>query len=436
MIKLNSINYINGIINLPGSKSISNRILLIASLSKNKITVIKNFLFCDDTYYMIKSLITLGLNIKIIPKKNICIINTKNNLDLLNLNKININPIRIYVENAGTVMRFLTSVLSILPTCNIILEGNDRMKERPIKDLIDALQQGGAIINYLNKIGYPPIQIKGGFLGGKINIKGNISSQFISALFLAAPLAKKNTYIFIKNIISKPYINITNKLLKLFNIKILNIKNNFFYIKKKQKFISPEIITIEGDATAATYFISAASIKGGKILINGIGKYTLQGDIEFINLLKIMGAKIIIYKNFIICYKYKNLKGIHADMNHIPDAAMTIAAISPFLTGTIMIKNIYNWQIKETNRLLVIYNILKYLGLKVYKGKSYIFIIPNRININNIIINSYNDHRIAMCFSLLSLLPNINNIFIKNSYCINKTFPKYFMNLNNLDIKK
>lgn len=425
LFKLFPIKYLNGIINLPGSKSISNRILLMAALSNNNEKIIlKNFLFCDDTHYMIKNLKLLGIKIITNLNKKLCIIyNNYNNINLFL--KKNTYLIKLYVENAGTVIRFLTSILSLYK-CNIILYGNDRMKHRPIKDLVKALQARGALIYYLEKYGYPPIQIYGGFKGGDIYICGNFSSQFISSLLISVPLSKNDSNIYINKIISKPYIYLTYKLLKIFNINIKFINEYHLFIKGNQKYISPHEILIEGDATSASYFISSSIIKGKQLLINGIGNNTIQGDISFIKCLKLMGSKIIINKNFIFCYKTKYLSGIHHDMNHIPDVAMTIACISPFTNGTIMIKNIFNWRIKETDRILAITNILTNIGLKVFTNKNYIYIIPSIINKKIININSYNDHRIVMCFSLLSLLNKIKYININNYECINKTFPKYF----------
>lgn len=413
---LNPISSVYGQVYLPGSKSISNRILLISAMSHG-ITNINNLLNSDDVNYMLNALKTLGIKFQLSKNNTNCVIQGCSGP--LNVTK----KISLFLGNAGTVMRPLTAALSLV-NHEIILTGDDRMKERPIKHLIDALKQGGAIIEYLEKKYYPPIKIKGGFVGGKIIINGNISSQFLTSLLLSTPLAKLDTEIIIKNqLISKPYIDITIKLMKIFGITIYHKNYRFFFIKGNQKYFSPKIFDIEGDASSASYFLAAAAIKGKKVRVIGINKNSIQGDIQFVNYLKKMGAQIHWGKNFIECSKGK-LTGINLDANEIPDAAMTLAIIGLFAHGKTIIRNIYNWRVKETDRLKAMAIELKKIGAEIEEGKDFISITPPK-EFLFAKIDTYNDHRIAMCFSLIAL--SNQSVKIMNPGCVSKTFPNYFL---------
>ncbi|MCM0158302.1 3-phosphoshikimate 1-carboxyvinyltransferase [Candidatus Nardonella dryophthoridicola] len=426
---INPINKINGIINLPGSKSISNRALLISALI-NKEIKLYNILNCDDVKYMILSLIKIG--IKIEKNNNEYII--KNSYFDINLNN---NIIKLFVGNSGTTMRFLTSMLSI-KKCNIILDGDERMRKRPINDLVDSLREGGAIIKYLNEENFPPINLKGGYKGGNINIKGDISSQFLSSLLMISPFIKNNINInIINNLVSKPYIDTTINMIKnITNIDIINNNYNNFIINNKNKnFIYSNKYYIEGDASNASYFLSAGIIKGGIVRIYGINKNSIQGDIKFINIIKKIGGNIILGENYIETYNNNNkLNNINEDFNDIPDVAMTAVILSLFSNNKNFstFKNIYNWRLKETNRLLAMKNELNKIGANVIIGKDFISVKPP-IKFKNAIIETYNDHRMAMCFSLISLAGV--KITILNPKCVNKTFPKYFKLLKSISYK-
>ncbi|QJC33359.1 3-phosphoshikimate 1-carboxyvinyltransferase [Enterobacteriaceae endosymbiont of Donacia clavipes] len=417
ILVLKPIEKIQGSIILPGSKSISNRVLLLSSLAKGKTKLI-NLLNSDDVNYMLKALKLLGIKFFLSNNKTTCIITGNNGI---------INPqkkLKLYLGNAGTVMRPLTALLSLNKKCDIILTGDPRMQERPIKHLVDTLTNCGAIIKYLKNMNFPPIQIKGGFKNTKnIQIKGSISSQFLTSLLLISPLIKKDISIIINsNLVSKPYIDITIKLMKIFGVNVQNNNYKYFKILGKQNYISPGEYLIEGDASSASYFLSAAAIKGGTVKIKNITKNSIQGDIKYTNVLKKMGATIHYGKNYISCTK-NILKSINMDMNHIPDVAMTIAVTSLFANGITIIKNIYNWRVKETDRLKAMSNELKKTGAKIITGKDYIIITPPK-KIKKIIVETYNDHRIAMCFSLLAL--SNNSVSIINPQCINKTYPNFF----------
>lgn len=415
-LTLNPVKKIQGELNLPGSKSISNRVLLLSALSSGK-TILKNLLYSDDIKCMLDALSRLGISIQVDQKKSECII--QGNAGPLFCKK----KITLFLGNAGTAMRPLLAVLSLKKN-KVILTGDKRMQERPIHHLVDSLRQGGADINYLSKDKFPPLYVKGGFIGGKIIVDGTISSQFLSSLLIAAPLAKINTEITIQGkLVSKPYINLTISLMKIFGIKI-KISNdfNFFYISGNQMYTSPKKYFIESDISSATYFLAAAAIKGSYIKINGIKKNSIQGDIDFLRILKKIGVSITWEKNSVICKK-KQLLGITIDCNHIPDAAMTLAMIGLFSNEYIHIKNIYNWRVKETDRLHAMTTELRKIGANVQEGNDFIIVHPVK-KFLHAKINTYNDHRIAMCFSLISLsgVP----VTLLNPTCVNKTFPSFF----------
>jgi 3-phosphoshikimate 1-carboxyvinyltransferase len=413
---LNSPYKISGEVLLPGSKSITNRALLLSSMSNGK-TYLKNILYSDDVKYMFKALKKLGVKFTYFHKKKSCYIYGQGR------KFPKIKNVNLYLGNAGTAVRSLLSVLSIKKNSNIILTGDERMHERPIKHLVQALIQGQAKISYLNKTNFLPVLIQGGFIGGKIILNGSISSQFLTALLIASPYSKLNTSILIKgNLVSKPYVDITIKMMQSFGVYVENNQYKEFYISNNQNYVSPKKYHIESDASSASYFLSAAAIKGGTVSVIGVGKNSIQGDIKFGNILKKMGAKIFLKKNKIICTR-KKLKRINMDMNDIPDVAMTIAITALFAKGKTTIKNIYNWRVKETDRLSAMANELRKIGAKIKEGKDYLIIQPPKI-FKKSEINTYNDHRMAMCFSLISLsgVP----VTLIDPQCINKTFPKYF----------
>ncbi|ADP66703.1 3-phosphoshikimate 1-carboxyvinyltransferase [Buchnera aphidicola str. TLW03 (Acyrthosiphon pisum)] len=412
---LKPISHVNGTVCLPGSKSISNRVLLLSSIAKGT-TCLTNLLNSHDTQHMLNALKKLGVRYNLSDDKKTCHVQGIGGPFHLS------EAISLYLGNAGTAIRPLLSVLSLHKN-NILLNGDDRMHERPIGDLVDALIQGGAVIEYKKNKGYPPICTKGGFLGGSIFLNGNISSQFLTSLLISTPLALKDTTIFIKgNLVSKPYIDITLNLIKIFGVNIEHDSYNVFYIKGKQQYKTPGKYTIEGDASSASYFLAAAAIKGGSVKVTGVGKKSIQGDIEFANILEKMGATIFWEDYSITCTRNK-LNAIDLDMNHIPDAAMTVAILALFSKGTTIIRNIYNWRVKETDRLSAMTIELRKIGAIVEEGRDFLSISPP-IFFQYSSIETYNDHRMAMCFSLISLSGVGVNIL--NPNCISKTFPSYF----------
>lgn len=412
---LKPISYVNGTVFLPGSKSISNRVLLISAMAKGT-TYLSNLLQSDDTEHMLNALKALGINYYLYSnKKKCCIEGIGQSFQLL-------QPITLFLGNAGTAMRPLLSALSLNKN-DVILSGDKRMHERPIQHLVEALKQGGATIEYKKNKGYPPIHTKGGFIGGNVILNGNISSQFLTSLLISAPLALQDTTIFIKgDLVSKPYIDITLNLIRSFSVNIQHNSYNVFYIKGQQQYKTLGNYAIEGDASSASYFLAAAAIKGGSVKVIGIGAKSIQGDVNFANILQKMGAIINWGDDFISCTRNR-LDAIDLDMNHIPDAAMTIAIVALFSKGTTVIRNVYNWRVKETDRLSAMTIELRKIGAIVEEGKDFLSITPPT-SFKYSDINTYNDHRMAMCFSLICLSGTGVNIIDPD--CTSKTFPSYF----------
>ncbi len=415
-LTLNPVQRINGEVTLPGSKSLSNRILLLSAFSEGE-TLITNLLKSDDTNHMLNALKALGVHCELSDNGRTC--RVKGNAGVFHTK----NTLELFLGNAGTAMRPLCAALCVSEG-EFVLTGEPRMLERPIGDLVDALRQCGANINYLGENAYPPIRIKGtGLQGGSIKIKGNISSQFLTALLLSAPFTSSDLDIVIDGeLVSKPYIDITLDTMKLFGVFVENRNYERFIIKAGQQYVSPKEIMVEGDASSASYFLAAAAIKGGKVRVNGIGTSSVQGDVQFAEVLKKMGAKVAYGETWVEIEKHQ-LNAIDMDLNHIPDAAMTIATAALFAKGKTTIRNIYNWRVKETDRLSAMATELRKVGAIVEEGEDFISIEPPE-HLKPAAIDTYDDHRMAMCFSLAALgdVP----MTINDPACVSKTFPDYF----------
>ena len=300
------------------------------------------------------------------------------------------------------------------------------MHERPIKDLVDALLQLNADITYLDQEGYPPLKISPSeiMINGPIKIRGDISSQFLTSLLMAMPLTKKEVVIEIEgDLISKPYIDITLNLMARFGIHVKKIDWKHFVIPGSSSYVSPGEIFVEGDASSASYFLAAGAL-AGDIEVKGIGRNSIQGDVKFAEALVLMGADINILEASIQIKKVAALQAINLDCNHIPDAAMTLAVLALFAKGTTKLLNIGSWRVKETDRIKAMATELRKLGAAVTEGNDFIEITPPLKIKEHVEIDTYDDHRMAMCFSLVSLR-NIP-ITINDPACVNKTFPTYF----------
>ncbi|WP_318476710.1 3-phosphoshikimate 1-carboxyvinyltransferase [Photobacterium leiognathi] len=421
-ITLQPIAKINGEVNLPGSKSVSNRALLLAALAKGT-TRLTNLLDSDDIRHMLNGLKLLGVNYQLSDDKTVCEVQGLGHA---------FSPeqaLELYLGNAGTAMRPLAAALC-LGGGEFVLTGEPRMKERPIGHLVDALRSAGADIEYLENENYPPLKIKGtGLKGGEVEIDGSISSQFLTAFLMAAPLAKANTVIRIKgDLVSKPYIDITLHIMAQFGVEVENRDYQEFVVKGNQSYVSPGDFLVEGDASSASYFLAAAAIKGGEVKVTGIGKKSIQGDVQFADALAAMGAEIEWGDDYVIS-RCGELTAVDMDFNHIPDAAMTIATTALFAKGTTSIRNVYNWRVKETDRLSAMATELRKVGAEVEEGEDYITIVPPS-NIQHAAIDTYDDHRMAMCFSLVAL--SDTPVTINDPKCTSKTFPDYFDKLSAL----
>lgn len=414
--KLKAVQSVFGQVTLPGSKSITNRILLLSAIAKGE-TTIKHPLQSDDTHHMIEALKILQVDLTQKENGDIHVQGVRGQFK----NK----SAEIFLGNAGTAFRPLTAALAFSQG-DYMLSGVPRMHERPIKDLVDALLQLNADITYLNEEGYPPLKISPSeiIVNGSVKIRGDISSQFLTALLMAIPLTKKEVSIeIVGDLISKPYIDITLNLMNRFGVQVKKIDWQYFVIAGSEGYVSPGEIFVEGDASSASYFLAAGAL-AGDIEVKGIGKNSIQGDIKFTEALTLMGAEIQILEGSIKASKASTLQAINLDCNHIPDAAMTLAVLALFANGTTKLHNIGSWRVKETDRIKAMATELKKLGAEVVEGEDFIEITPPLHIKENIEIDTYDDHRMAMCFSLVSL-KNIP-IIINDPACVNKTFPTYF----------
>lgn len=429
-ITLAPIRRVEGTINLPGSKSLSNRALLLAALAKGT-TRVTNLLDSDDIRHMLNALNALGVNYTLSEDKTECTVQGVGGAFRQQ------GGLSLFLGNAGTAMRPLTAALCLkgASESEVVLTGEPRMKERPIKHLVEALKQAGASVEYLENEGYPPVVVRNsGLKGGKVRIDGSISSQFLTALLMSAPLAEGDMEIeIVGELVSKPYIDITLAMMKDFGVSVENRDYRRFFVKGNQSYLSPDSYLVEGDASSASYFLAAGAVKGC-VKVTGIGKNSIQGDRLFADVLEAMGAKITWGDDFIQA-EQAPLHGIDMDMNHIPDAAMTIATTALFAEGETVIRNIYNWRVKETDRLSAMATELRKVGATVEEGEDFIRIRPPaKREFRHAEIATYNDHRMAMCFSLIALSDTAVTILDPN--CTAKTFPTYFAELEKLSAKE
>ena len=411
---------VGGTIKLPGSKSISNRTLLLAALAKGT-TTIRDLLASDDTARMLEALSVLGVKLEKLGENDIRVTG--------NGGQLAVKKADLFLGNAGTAFRPLTAALALLQG-DFTLSGIARMHERPIGDLVDALRQAGANIEYLGNTGYPPLKIAPANIQSSqiIKIRGDVSSQFLTALLMALPLSGEAfTIEVVGELISKPYIEITLNLMARFGVKISRDGWQRFHIPAHAQYQSPQEIYVEGDASSASYFLAAGAVAANKqgLKIEGVSANSIQGDIKFADEIIKMGANIEYGANHIIAKRAQGkLKAIDLDCNHIPDAAMTLAILALFADGTTTLRNIASWRVKETDRISAMATELRKVGATVQEGIDFIKITPPASLIPNAVIDTYDDHRMAMCFSLVSLagVP----IMINDPKCVGKTFPDYF----------
>jgi 3-phosphoshikimate 1-carboxyvinyltransferase len=419
-LDLPRINKATGTVDLPGSKSISNRILLLSALSRGT-TEIAGLLDSDDTLVMLAALKMLGVNWQRHGMSSGYAVPGI-------AGPFPIKQADLFMGNAGTAIRPLAAALA-LSEGTYKLSGVPRMHERPIGDLVDGLRQLGADISYLANDGYPPLQIKPATIALKapIRLRGDTSSQFLTALLMALPLTGRDATIEIVGaLISKPYVEITLNLLARFGIKVDRTEWTTFHIPGGQTYTSPGKIHVEGDASSASYFLAAGAMGGGPVRVTGVGKHSIQGDVRFAETLEQMGGRITYGDNWIEAAGTGliggRLNAIDVDLNHIPDAAMTIAAAALFADGTTTIRNIASWRVKETDRIHAMATELRKLGATVEDGPDFIRVTPPA-QLTPATIDTYDDHRMAMCFSLAAFGATVR---INDPACVNKTFPTYF----------
>ena len=413
-LTLSPISKIAGDIELPGSKSLTNRALLLSALASGD-TQLQNLLRSDDSERMLEALQQLGVHLEISGTE--C--QVTGNAGLFGAPTNN----KFFLGNAGTAIRPLTAILSLIPG-QFEIDGDEYMRERPIAHLGDALTTLGATIDYQGKSGCPPLTLKGGNIsGGSVSVPGDISSQFLTALLMALPLTDQDSEItIIGEQVSKPYLDITLGIMQQFGVAASHSNYQTFHIPGRQQYQSPQQFLIEGDASSASYFFGAAAISGGTVKVHGIGKHSVQGDYQFLDTIKLMGAQVDARENWVEVTG-NGLRGVDVDLNHIPDAAMTVAAMALFADGPTTIRNIYNWRVKETDRMHAMSEGLTRLGARVETTNDSITIEPPE-TLTAAVIDTYGDHRVAMSFSLAAL--GDVSVTIQDPDCTRKTFPDYF----------
>ena len=421
---LQPIRHTQGTVHLPGSKSMTNRVLLLASLADG-VTDVRNMLESEDTTHMLNALRALGVSISVEESGTDCRVQGLGG-------PFPVAEAELFLGNSGTTMRSLCAAIC-LGRGDFTLTGEPRMWERPIKDLVDALRALGAEVRYLKAEGYPPLRIHAdGLPGGNVKIRGNISSQYLTGLLLAAPLCEGDMAIEVDGeLVSKPYISMTIDVMKRFGVAVENHDFHTFNVHGKaagrEPYTSPGQAHVEGDASSATYFLSAGAI-AGKVRVDGVGSESVQGDIAHAEVLRQMGAVVTMGPDWIEVERGE-LHGVDLDLNHMPDAAMTVAVTALFARGKTTIRNIYNWRLKETDRLKAMATELRKVGADVLEGNDYLEITPPQ-HIQPAVIDTYNDHRMAMCFSLAALGDSV--ITINDPDCVSKTFPDYFDRLKDI----
>ena len=406
-------------ITLPGSKSISNRTLLLAALSDNACRI-ENLLDADDTRHMLAALQSLGVRIEHHGGGSYTVHGCGGRFPQRQAD--------LFLGNAGTAFRPLTAALALLGG-DYHLHGVARMHERPIGDLVDALRQAGANIRYEGQTGYPPLHIGERQAGGqsRIAVRGNVSSQFLTALLMALPLTGQAHEIEVQGeLISKPYIDITLKLMAQFGVQVAHDSHRLFRLPETARYHAPATLHVEGDASGASYFLAAGLLAAAPVRVNGIGRHSIQGDTAFAAELEKIGAAVEWGENYIQVARRpsQRIRPFDLDANHIPDAAMTLAVVALASGARCSLRNIGSWRVKETDRIAAMAAELRKLGARVEEEAEAIHITPPPRLADNARIDTYDDHRMAMCFSLVSLLGV--PVYINDPQCVNKTFPDYF----------
>ncbi len=425
-LDLAPIRRISGTVRLPGSKSISNRVLLLAALAHGQ-TVVRDLLDSDDTGHMLTALGTLGISCVAVQDHDYRVKGAGGTFSVKSAD--------LFLGNAGTAVRPLTAALAFSGG-RYRVSGAPRMHERPIRDLVEALRGLGAEITYLGQDGFPPLEIHPATIASPLaaRVRGNVSSQYVTALLIALPLAGGGTLAVEGDLVSRPYVEITLNLMGRFGVAATRQGWSSFTVPAGP-YRSPGEIHVEGDASSASYFLAAGAISGirngGAVRVEGVGRGSIQGDVRFTEVLDAMGATVRLGDNWIEAgaLQGSKLRALDADLNHIPDAAMTAAMLALFAEGPSTLRNIGNWRVKETDRLAAMATELRKLGAQVEDGPDYLKVTPPS-TLQAATIDTYDDHRLGMCFSLAALggVP----IRINDPGCVRKTFPEYFEEFSRL----
>lgn len=422
-ITIKPIHSVGGTVKLPGSKSISNRVLLLSALS-NGTTELTNLLVAEDTDMMIGALRTLGVRIE--QDGDHVIVHGCEG-------KFPVKEAELFLGNAGTAMRPLSSTLAFSGG-HYSLDGVARMRQRPIAHLVDALNAVGAKILYLGEEGFPPIEIKPStrITSDIVRVKGNVSSQFVSGLLMAGPLIAPPSGLIVRidgELISSPYVSLTCQLMGRFGVVVATEVSD--YVIPRHPYISPGQFKVEADASSASYFLALGALVG-PLKVEGLGRDSVQGDAAFVEYLAKMGARVARGEDWIKTsppLNGKKLQAIEADYRAIPDAAMTIAAIAPMCEGTTVLRGIGSWKVKETDRIIAMKNELQKVGAKVRYGEDWMAIEPPEV-VKSATFDTYKDHRMAMCMSLIAAAGV--EVTINDPGCVVKTFPNYFEKLQSI----
>lgn len=405
---------------VPGSKSYTNRALAVAALAEGTSTL-REALFSDDTLYMSRALPKLGIRVKSREEESLFEVDGQGG-------QFPIREADLFVGNAGTAMRFLAALVSISPGA-FRIDGNERMRQRPIQDLLFALRSLGVQARSINNDGCPPVEIRSeGIEGGRAVVPGTKSSQFLSALLLAVPYARKDVHLEVQgDLIAKPYIDITLSVMDTFGVQVTRNGYQSFSIAAGQRY-QPRDYKVEPDASNASYFFAAAALLGGRVRVMGLNARSAQGDAKFVDILADMGCRVLKGEDFIEVEGPGKLRGIDVDMNALSDTMQTLAAIAPFAEGEVVIRNVGHTRLQETDRLHAVAAELQRLGIKVEEGEDSLRIQPGKVK--PCAIDTYDDHRMAMSFALIGL--KVPGIVINDPGCVSKTFPDYFERLEKL----
>jgi 3-phosphoshikimate 1-carboxyvinyltransferase len=404
-------------IRVPGSKSVTNRALIIAALAEGHSRIL-NPLFSDDSYWLMNALVRLGIDVSAEGERGEVYISGQSG-------EIDASGVDLFVGNAGTVARFLPPVLA-LGRGPYTVDGVPRMRERPVADLVDAMRHLGAAVDYAGEYARFPLAIKGGGIrGGEARVSAGKSSQFVSGLLMASPYAEAPVTLYPEGRKEWPYVGITVALMRAFGVEVEEANGRLTVSPAPY---SSREYEVEPDASGATYFMAAAAVTGGRVRIPGLGSSSPQGDLRFAGVLRDMGCKVEIAPHSIEVIGPDRLQGVEVDMNAFSDTMITLAAISPFATGPTTIKNVGHTRLQETDRLSAVATELNRLGMKTQTTASSIRIIPNIIKPG--VVRTYGDHRMAMAFAITGLVAS--GIRIGDPGCVAKTFPGYFGALESL----